>query len=163
MFPTSNGPPFQIFLNDSHSAGSRGFLFLIAFSVHPISPPCFKLKAPLLQRVLGSIYWWVLGKVEQFVRCSVLKRMPIWRIEAYFHRNGLRRGLWRKPLVFRTPRGSPLTFIAALAQVESPNASLALVCKYNTGSLCFWLSYIFLFILPLTQMFLWSHLSTDLQ
>lgn len=103
MFPTSNGPPFQIFLNDSHSAGSRGFLFLIAFSVHPISPPCFKLKAPLPQRVLGSIYWWVLGKVEQFVRCSVLKRMPIWRIEAYFHRNGLRRGLWRKPLVFRTP------------------------------------------------------------
>lgn len=65
--------------------------------------------------------------------------------------------------MFRTPRGSPLTFIAALAQVESPNASLALVCKYNTGSLCFWLSYIFLFILPLTQMFLWSHLSTDLQ
>lgn len=76
-FQLQMGPLSLIFLNDSHSAGSRGFLFSIASTVHPISPPCFKLKAPLPQRVLGTIYWRVLGKVEQFVRCSVSKRMPI--------------------------------------------------------------------------------------
>lgn len=52
------------------------------------------------------------------------------------------------------PRGSLLTLIAALAPVETPNASLALICKYDTDSL-FWLPYIFLFIFPLLQMFPW--------
>lgn len=141
------GPLSLIFLNDSHSAGSRGFLFSIASTVHPISPPCFKLKAPLPQRVLGTIYWWVLGKVEQFVRCSVSKRMPIWGVEAYFHRNGPRRGLWRKPLVFRTPPWVTANIYSSISSSRAPECfSYLLSCASTIQTLffgCHIYSYLF--------------------
>lgn len=119
-----------------------------------LPPPRFKLKASPLQRIRGNVYGGgIREKSEQLARrSSRVKYFHICRDEAYFHRNGLWRLLWRIVMLFRTLMGHS-TYIngnissccasGLLCATQTPNCP-CVTCKGGCVSLphqlCVWIA-----------------------
>lgn len=138
--------PFSLpCLNDSRSAGSGGFLFSIASSALPISPPCFKLKAPLPRRPCHYLLVSA-GRSRSALFLSVCEGVELISIEMVS--GG---GCGGKPLVCGTPPWAPAN---SYSSVSSSVSSMLLWLRLQTSRLSLlWLSWNFLFTLPLLQMF----------